>query len=37
MDDDQMDLTDDDDDLEITKAVREELGYEDYIESRLLY
>lgn len=33
MDDDIMDLTDSDDDLDIRKAVRKDLGHEDYISS----
>ena len=33
--DDIMDLTESDDDLDATRAVRKELGYEDYIHSKV--
>ena len=33
--DDTMDLTESDDDLDATRAVRKELGHEDYINSKV--
>ena len=33
--DDTMDLTESDDDLDATRAVRKELGHEEYIDSKV--